>query len=255
MKFLFEDEEFDQISIDDYMSAKNGEDLYNKIEDKSDIEDWFEVLVPDEGKAETVAGEIIRAMMRIMYRDYNDGDVFYSGYGVETCGSAAAYLMYKLPENIGKMIEEIAYDELRDDRYTAALEELSATILDYLNDHKELVGIKNEEDMYEYDLDDSYIPTYDIDFEIPANLQKHIDNGDIDLESEVRDWEVYGEYLGDAADSINVSYGTLYINGITEDLYNELSRYGYNWLVDFGNDLDKEFPDKEETIEDNEDDE
>ena len=238
MKFLFEDEEFDQISIDDYMSAKNGEDLYNKIKDKSDIEDWFEVLVPDEGKADTVAGEIIRAMMRIMYRDYNDGDVFYSGYGVETCGSPAAYLMYKLPENIGKMIEEIAYDELRDDRYTAALEELSATILDYLNDHKELVGIKNEEDMYEYDLDDSYIPTYDID-----------------LESEVRDWEVYGEYLGDAADSINVSYGTLYINGITENLYNELSRYGYDWLVDFGNDLDKEFPDKEETIEDNEDEE
>ena len=160
--------------------------------------------------------------------------------------------MYKLPENIGKMIEEIAYDELRDDRYTAALEELSATILDYLNDHKELVGIKNEEDMYEYDLDDAYIPTYDIDFEIPANLQKHIDNGDIDLESEVRDWEVYGEYLGDAADSINVSYGTLYINGITENLYNELSRYGYNWLVDFGNDLDKEFPDKEESEEDDE---
>ncbi len=145
------------------------------------------MLVPDEGKAETVAGEIIRAMMRIMYRDYNDGDVFYSGYGVETCGSPAAYLMHKLPENISKMIEKIAYDELRDDRYTDALEELSATILNYLNDHKELVGIKNEEDMYEYDLDDAYIPTYDIDFEIPANLQRHIDNGDIDLESEVRD--------------------------------------------------------------------
>ncbi len=39
MKFLFEDEDFDQISMDDYMSAKNGEDLYNKIEDKSNIED------------------------------------------------------------------------------------------------------------------------------------------------------------------------------------------------------------------------
>ena len=45
---------------------------------------------------------------------------------------------------------------------------------------------------------------------------------------------------------------SLYINGITEDLYNELSRYGYNWLVDFGNDLDKEFPDKEEPEEDDE---
>lgn len=110
-----------------------------------------------------------------------------------------------------------------------------------------------EEDMYDYDLDDSYIPTYDIDFEIPANLQRHIDEGNIDLESEVYDWEVYGKYLGQAADNINVSYDTLYINGINEDLYNELSRHGYDWLVDLGNDLDEEFPDEEETIEDNED--
>ena len=34
----------------------------------------FEELVPLEGKADTLAGEIVRAISRIGYRIYNDGD-------------------------------------------------------------------------------------------------------------------------------------------------------------------------------------
>lgn len=49
--------------------------------DPSDqLQVYFDALVPRSGKAKTVAGELVRAMMRILYRDFNDGDVWYSGF-------------------------------------------------------------------------------------------------------------------------------------------------------------------------------
>lgn len=38
------------------------------------INELFEELVPPQGKADTVAGEIIRAVCRLHYRNWNDGD-------------------------------------------------------------------------------------------------------------------------------------------------------------------------------------
>ena len=52
----------------------------------------FDELVPASGKADTVAGEIIRAVNRIAYRNSNDGDHVGVGYGNETCNPAARYL-------------------------------------------------------------------------------------------------------------------------------------------------------------------
>ena len=51
-----------------------------------------ERLMPASGKAETVAGEIIRAVDRIWYRWNNDGDKINVGYGKETCNGTARYL-------------------------------------------------------------------------------------------------------------------------------------------------------------------
>lgn len=41
----------------------------------------FEELVPSSGKADTVAGEIVRAVSRIGFRSSNDGDHIGVGYG------------------------------------------------------------------------------------------------------------------------------------------------------------------------------
>ncbi len=49
------------------------------------INGFFEELVPVKGKCESLAGEIIRAIARIGYRYYNDGDMVGVGYGKETC--------------------------------------------------------------------------------------------------------------------------------------------------------------------------
>ena len=59
------------------------------------INQLFEELVPASGKAESLAGELVRAMARIGYRWYNDGDQVGIGYGRETCNPAARFLIHK----------------------------------------------------------------------------------------------------------------------------------------------------------------
>ena len=60
------------------------------IETKFD--EIYKKIVPASGMADTVIGEIFRAVGRLGYRNWNDGDYFYEGYGCETCGSSATFL-------------------------------------------------------------------------------------------------------------------------------------------------------------------
>jgi hypothetical protein len=57
----------------------------------------FDKLVPGEGPAATVEGEMLRAINRIGYRYLNDGDYFWRGYGTETAGPQHAYLTTVCP--------------------------------------------------------------------------------------------------------------------------------------------------------------
>ena len=50
-----------------------------KNEDR--INKLFKELVPETGKADSLAGELVRAMSRIAYRFYNDGDMVNIAYG------------------------------------------------------------------------------------------------------------------------------------------------------------------------------
>ena len=43
-------------------------------EDDKKFNDWYDNYVPSWGKCDTLAGEIIRAINRLVYRYYNDGD-------------------------------------------------------------------------------------------------------------------------------------------------------------------------------------
>lgn len=54
--------------------------------------DLFHKYVPGMGKAETLAGEILRAVAKIGYRYYNDGDIAWQGYGRETVNPAVRFL-------------------------------------------------------------------------------------------------------------------------------------------------------------------
>ena len=223
-------------------------------ESENSIEEAFDILVPDSGEADTKAGELIRAIMRILYRDYNDGDVFYEGYGIETCGDAVAFLCDQIPELEDKF-EDIAMRTLQDNSYTKSIEAISREVLDYIYANPELVVEKNDIDMFSYDGEDfikdrDWEPKYDFECDLPDSILNHIEAGNIDeadVEDEIEGWDGIPQ---DA--DIRVSGYSLYIPELPKDYYDELEYHMERWLDEWGNDLDEEYgvPGEEEDEED-----
>ena len=100
-------------------------------------------LMPGSGKAETVAGEIIRATDRIWYRWWNDGDKINVGYGRETCNGTARYL-----EKIRgtDFPTEVWSGWLDDDAYTKFADGLVDEMYAFIKAHPELETTPNTED-------------------------------------------------------------------------------------------------------------
>ena len=100
-------------------------------------------LVPPSGKAETVAGEIIRAADRIHYRWWNDGDKINVGSGKEPCNGTARYL-----EKIrgSEFPVEVWNGSLGEDAYTEFTENLVAEMYALIKAHPELETTPNTED-------------------------------------------------------------------------------------------------------------
>lgn len=119
-----------------------------KEEAEAKLSALFDELVPMSGKAETVAGEIVRAISRIGYRNYNDGDHIGVGYGRETCNPAARYLAKNAGEAAAADISNI-WGVYNDDRYDTLLAALEADVLAYLEAHPELKSTPNYEDMFD----------------------------------------------------------------------------------------------------------
>lgn len=129
------------------------EDVIEQISNSDNRMDTaFELLVPAQGKADTLAGELVRAMMRVLYRDYNDGDLFYEGYGLETAAPSVAYI-YDMVDTTQQKIEDIMHRELRDKEYTNALNDLSDIVIDYIIDNPETFDTAPDKDSRDYDCD------------------------------------------------------------------------------------------------------
>ena len=122
----------------------------------------FEELVPASGKAPTVAGEIVRAINRISYRNWNDGDHIGVGYGRETCNPAARYLGAKCGEEVASLISAIWGIE-NDKAYDLILGQLEAEVVKYLERNPELKAAENRDDMFDYRDADEDVDTYDED--------------------------------------------------------------------------------------------
>lgn len=133
-------------------------------ERENKINALFEELVPSKGKADTVAGEIIRAVSRIGYRNYNDGDHIGVGYGKETCNPAARYLMKNAGEEVADAIADIWGIE-PDNLYDNGLAVVEEAVLKYIELHPELRTTANSEDMWDYRDESEDVDVYDEDEE------------------------------------------------------------------------------------------
>ncbi|PSL10166.1 hypothetical protein EI53_01228 [Fusobacterium naviforme] len=124
------------------------------------LNDLFEELVPASGAAESVAGEIVRAICRIGYRNFNDGDHLGIDYGRETCNPAGRYLAAKCSPEVARLVQDAW--EIYDDRtYDKALERLEEGVLKYIEEHPELKEEPNKEDMWDYRDEQEDVDTYD----------------------------------------------------------------------------------------------
>ena len=83
----------------------------------TDIEQFhktFDHLIPPLGRADTLAGEIARAVTHLAGR-FQAGERVGTGSGLHTCCPAARFLMIKLPNPLGSLAtslwQEEAYEE------------------------------------------------------------------------------------------------------------------------------------------------
>ena len=120
-----------------------------ELEDRN--EPLFSKLVPGQGKAETLEGEMLRAINRIVYRYYNDGDKYYEGYGAETAGPAVSFLVNAVHPLRAKMSRIMDGKILSDNEYENMLKEALGLILDYI-EGKEGEYTKNTQgDIFDYE--------------------------------------------------------------------------------------------------------
>ena len=124
------------------------------------INKLFKELVPETGKADSLAGELVRAMSRIGYRFYNDGDQLGIGYGKETCNAPARFLMAKGNHEIADLTVAL-WEIFSEDAYEKVMDTLEGAVADYIEQNPDLRS-QPTEDMWSFfdeeeDKDDSWM--------------------------------------------------------------------------------------------------
>ena len=113
---------------------------------QKELGDLFEKYVPDFGPAETLGGELVRAINRIGYRYVNDGDRIGVDYGNETCNPAYRFIKANIPDlKIDRDLFDTPAWEYEDD-----LEELMTAMLLYFKSNPQVFETPNTEDMLDY---------------------------------------------------------------------------------------------------------
>lgn len=226
------------------------------------LEAAFGELVPAQGEADTIAGELVRAAMRICYRYYNDGDYFFMGYGLETAGPSAAYLIDMGYDDIiygATKIAEDYYpgfdDDKIDDAYEKFLKELAMKITDNIIEDVELLEDPNDKDSRSYDDDktsDTYAmlveeqPRFDYDFMVSDRVRELVD-ADIIRDRDIVDYvENYIDYNSAFEGSeVYMSSDYVVVEHLTIEGYEELQdmikRHGDKFWEDLENEYEDEY--------------
>ena len=124
------------------------------------INKLFEELVPDMGKADSLAGELVRATARIGYRFFNDGDMINQAYGKETCNPPARFLIAKGNHEISDLAVAL-WEIFSEDAYEKVLDTLEGAVADCIEQNPDLRK-QPTEDMWSFkdeeeDQDDSWM--------------------------------------------------------------------------------------------------
>ena len=130
----------------------------------------YDELVAGSGESDTMEGEMLRAINRIVYRYYNDGDEYHTGYGIETVGPAHSFLVnantevksamnmiFKNGTNYEKTIEDalehiLSHIEAKQGKYT---KNTAGDMFDYDAEFED--DTYEEDDYDDFEDDDAYL--------------------------------------------------------------------------------------------------
>ena len=143
--------------------------IKKELEDRN--EPLYAKLVPSNGDAETLEGEMLRAINRIIYRWFNSGDKYYEGYGTETAGPAHSFLVNARHPQRSAM-NTLFKEFVSDAEYERILNDVLDVILDHIESRQgkytkntlggifdyepEFEDMEEDDDDYTYDYDDEY---------------------------------------------------------------------------------------------------
>ena len=132
------------------------EDINTEFDIDGDLESWGEQYVNNEGKSNTVGGEMVRAANQIIYRYNNDGDMIGRGYGNETVNAAARYITEKAEMGVNEQIQAwLDHDERADETdYDSFIETFTTEIEQILRENPELFQKPNKDDYWDWKIDD-----------------------------------------------------------------------------------------------------
>ena len=238
------------------------------------LEDLFKPFVKGSGKSDTQGGEIVRAYNRLAYRNFNDGDLYFEAYGLETCGGDATFLIDETNDTIAKLLTRYADKhiedyQVNDDAYTKFIEEdLAGAIVNYLEENLDLFAVPAVADSRSYDseVDDSYIEdweekghchSYDADFGQDSNFRELYEAGILDADDVVEDFIEGGDWVrgydyevdarGDYFEIYNLTRDEL--NRFESDFYKSFKRWAKEKWVEH----EDELPDDDEDYDEDED--
>ena len=224
------------------LKAKYSESEITAIRESAEsnqLDELFELVVPGRGMCDSVGGEIVRAMTRILYRDWNDGDVFYEGYGKETCMSSVEYLCNVIPWAYDEF-EEIAIDALQGSAYTNAITKISEEICwELLYDNINLFWTPNKVDSRNFE-DSSYSfsePEYEWYGEFPDNLIEALEEGKVSERQVKEEIEWSLSSMAVIYEGFDISEYGFTVYGLDRDSYDELSWQGEAIGNDIADDL------------------
>jgi hypothetical protein len=238
----------EQVRLAKIKAEQEGASLYAECEDAlksspDNVEDkmsaLFDVLVPQSGKCDTVAGEIIRAAMRILYRWFNDGDLFFLGYGFETAGPSAQYLIDIVP-TVKNTLLDIADHEDEYPSYEDDILSVGDKIIDYVMNNPSLFGTKNTIDSVSIPVTDFEEATFSYDVDVSG------EDFDMLMDAGIIGWNDVRDFLDDTIRYNSVFDGAYIeqwaadaftIDNLTKDGLDELEDNMDKWLADWCQEL------------------
>lgn len=94
------------------------------------FEGIMDKYLPDRGEGETMATQIVTAVTKLVYKWYNDGDVYDNTYALEGwCNDLSSYANWLHKYSLGAELESIS-TAMDDDDYEWILKEVANACLD-----------------------------------------------------------------------------------------------------------------------------